>query len=171
MHRITVAKPRALAVLQKAVPKTNGISSTDISLQYPCSRDHFSPPTSPQQIGVKDGLASSADQSGPWRQTQHRKLFSSRGPALLGCSTTLLLPCLLTMVAGKFELQHMRGVPRAVICIGTGKVYPSVAEATRDVGSHSSNIHRAIKKNQKAAGYFWTYVDDDNIPYDPPARS
>lgn len=59
-------------------------------------------------------------------------------------------------------LNHMTpiwaGLCKPVLCVETGKVYGSLEEAAKDVGSHRSNVSRAIQLNIRAAGFYWRWA-------------
>lgn len=48
---------------------------------------------------------------------------------------------------------------RKVRCIETGVIYPSLASASRDIGTCSANIVRNINGGSKTKGYSWEYVN------------
>ena len=48
-----------------------------------------------------------------------------------------------------------------VVCIETGKVYPTVSEASQQTGVHPTYIYKCLSGKQKTAGRFhWLKVDD-----------
>ena len=50
---------------------------------------------------------------------------------------------------------------RPVLCVETGVIYESTAEATRELGIHNYAIRRVCYGERKTAGgYHWEYVDD-----------
>lgn len=49
---------------------------------------------------------------------------------------------------------------RAVVCVETGKIFKSVADAERSIGASPGRITTAIKKGGTAAGYHWKYEED-----------
>lgn len=52
--------------------------------------------------------------------------------------------------------------PRPVVCVETGTVYPSTAEASRAVQTHHSGITMVQRgRRQTAGGYHWIYFDSD----------
>lgn len=57
---------------------------------------------------------------------------------------------------------------KSVICVETGKVYYSIAEASRDTGVAASGICASCNSiRKKAGGYHWSYFTDErgkNIP-------
>lgn len=53
------------------------------------------------------------------------------------------------------SLKHTR----QVMCIETGEVFNSVAEATRAIRAHKGNITNAIKLGQKCKGYTFKYIN------------
>ena len=49
---------------------------------------------------------------------------------------------------------------RRVLCVDTGTIYESTAEATRETGVHNSSIRRVCYgKRKTAGGYHWRYLD------------
>ena len=49
---------------------------------------------------------------------------------------------------------------RAVVCLDTGKVYSSAAEAARSVGSYNQNIIKCCQgKRNRAGGLRWKYAE------------
>lgn len=54
------------------------------------------------------------------------------------------------------------GRKKHVHCVELGKTYPSAAEARRDTGINSGNLHQALHgKLTTAGGYHWIYVDPE----------
>jgi len=54
------------------------------------------------------------------------------------------------------------GRRKHVHCVELGKTYPSAAEARRDTGVNSGNLHQALHgKLTTAGGYHWIYVDPE----------
>ena len=48
---------------------------------------------------------------------------------------------------------------KQVLCIETGVIYPTAAEASRQTGIHRDSISRACRNKQKTAGGFhWQYI-------------
>ena len=48
---------------------------------------------------------------------------------------------------------------KQVLCIETGVIYPTAAEASRQTGIHQDSISRTCKNKQKTAGGFhWQYI-------------
>eukprot|EP00808_Paulinella_micropora_P025081 g78655.t1 len=69
------------------------------------------------------------------------------------------------MVADLQQLRSMGGRSRAVRCVETGVVYPSMvlaAAAAGESGTWKQNIYRACRKGVKCAGMHWQYVEDEN---------
>jgi hypothetical protein len=52
-----------------------------------------------------------------------------------------------------------RGWCRPVLCVETGRLYPSVADAARAVGCNKGNISSAAARGNRAAGLHWRYPD------------
>ena len=51
---------------------------------------------------------------------------------------------------------------RAVVCLTTGKVYATAAEAAKDCGTYKSDIAKCCKGTAKTAGgYRWSYYEED----------
>ena len=62
---------------------------------------------------------------------------------------------------GKDRKQVKRKSARSILCIETGKVYSSCAEASRDIGvsaSHSTEVLKGV--HNTCGGYHWEYSDD-----------
>lgn len=56
--------------------------------------------------------------------------------------------------------MHLLHPMRKVICIDTGKVYDSLAEAARDTGARAQNIYHVCNGHwQKTANLRWRYAD------------
>eukprot|EP00808_Paulinella_micropora_P005578 g63231.t1 len=51
--------------------------------------------------------------------------------------------------------------PKAVLCVETGKLYPSVRNAAWEIGPpvQHQNIHRAIKSASRCGGFTWVYTN------------
>ena len=62
---------------------------------------------------------------------------------------------------GKDRKQVKRNSARSILCIETGKVYSSCAEASRDIGVSASHITEVLKGvHNTCGGYHWEYSDD-----------
>eukprot|EP00808_Paulinella_micropora_P006995 g32977.t1 len=58
----------------------------------------------------------------------------------------------------------MGGFPesRAVLCIETSVVYPSINVASKTVGVSHKSIRESIRRGWYAGGFHWCYFDDDD---------
>ena len=58
-------------------------------------------------------------------------------------------------------MEKLNKKTKSVICIESGKIYPSIAEASRDTGVAASGISACCIKQRKTAGhYHWAYFSD-----------
>lgn len=65
-----------------------------------------------------------------------------------------------------WETKHTRkvqgkGSRKRVQCVETGEVYPSGAEASRQMGVKSGYIHRACRTGGVCIGRHWIYLEDE----------
>lgn len=52
------------------------------------------------------------------------------------------------------------GISKKVLCVETGKEFPSSMEAERQTGAHHSNITKCCQgKHKTAKGFHWRYAD------------
>lgn len=64
--------------------------------------------------------------------------------------------------------ESKKGVPRpksrkAVVCIETGQMFPSLSDAAQHVESSSSQIFKSISKGRKAGGLHWRYHTEPQL--------
>lgn len=61
----------------------------------------------------------------------------------------------------KHKKRKSESHSKAVLCVETNIIYPSMIEAARNMGCTSANISKACRQlNGKACGYHWRYVDE-----------
>ena len=61
----------------------------------------------------------------------------------------------------KSESHFNKAGSKAVLCVETNIIYPSMGEAARNMGCTSANISKACRQlNGKACGYHWRYADE-----------
>jgi hypothetical protein len=56
-----------------------------------------------------------------------------------------------------FSTRRLPSNTRSVKRLDTGKIYPSIREASRDIDRDPSCIQLALRKKTKAAGIYWEY--------------
>lgn len=54
----------------------------------------------------------------------------------------------------------MKGKPKAVICLETGKAYNSVREAASSIEASQASIYYALNTGGTTKGYHWRYLDE-----------
>lgn len=60
---------------------------------------------------------------------------------------------------GTCKIRGAEKQSKQVLCIETGKIYPSTRQVEREFGFHSGNISHACRGNQKTAyGFHWRYI-------------
>lgn len=66
-----------------------------------------------------------------------------------------------TLAKGEIEnILKWDGRSRTVVCVETGKMYESIADASRDTGINNNSIRAVARGNRhKAGGYTWEYVN------------
>lgn len=66
-----------------------------------------------------------------------------------------------TLAKGEIEnILKRDGRSRTVVCVETGKMYESIADASRDTGINNNSIRAVARGNRhKAGGYTWEYVN------------
>lgn len=66
-----------------------------------------------------------------------------------------------TLAKGEIEnILKWDGRSRAVVCVETGKMYESIADASRDTGINNNSIRSVARGDRhKAGGYTWEYVN------------
>lgn len=68
--------------------------------------------------------------------------------------------CLAESIAKECTLEMAVANP-AIICVETGKVYTTAAQAAKDAGlAAASSITRAIDKGTRSGGYHWQRIID-----------
>eukprot|EP00808_Paulinella_micropora_P031648 g73357.t1 len=72
---------------------------------------------------------------------------------------------------GVVGITLLKMFPREVICVETGKVYPSLRQAAWDLGTNYQGIVQAIKKPCRCAGYHWKFVDENPPTCHPSKRN
>eukprot|EP00808_Paulinella_micropora_P006816 g49119.t1 len=72
-------------------------------------------------------------------------------------------------MTGKPGTKFLARWSRPVLCVETGEIYGSMAEAGRAVQRSGGAVKHAITMSGKCAGYSWQFVDEDqrDIPRHP----
>jgi hypothetical protein len=66
--------------------------------------------------------------------------------------------------------RPIRGLPCPVLCIETGKTYPSISAAARAAGVYPARLRQAIANKAPCSGYHWQLqpTTDRQPPADHP---
>jgi hypothetical protein len=66
-------------------------------------------------------------------------------------------------VLGRITRKNVPGIPRPVVNLSTGKVYPHVKAAGSECFVAGISIAGAIRRNGTCAGYRWAYLDEMGV--------
>ncbi len=58
------------------------------------------------------------------------------------------------------ERKQQKIYTKSVICVETGKIFPSITNAADELGIHRTGISRALRNTLRTSGgYHWKYAD------------